>query len=300
MRNTKQEFPHPLLSEARSDYITGSFSLNVENQSSDAKDFTFRFRYLLDCAGLESLVKEGQAAVVLRVSSSAASFRAKADFDTKSHTCTVVIGKQKVAKSVSVQAFVVVTEKIDAFSLPEHNPLYFKGSSFDLRKGDILAESVVFEIKLDDSEMEKPLSSIFQISQNDDATESYVANYAGHKIRVFLSPRLYAVYHNLRKKGEFRRYLSAVLILPALTEALTKMQSEPDEESGGMESLRWYRAIENKLRKINVDILETTLPMATIANQLLGDIAWDALNSFKTTIDDINTNSETIELERGD
>lgn len=296
MRNTKQEFPHPLLSQTCSDYTLGNFSLRINEQVTDSKEFRFWFSYTLDSKGLEDLVSNGKANVILRVISSAASYRDKADFDRTSRICTLSINKLRVAKQISAQAFIVAAESIENFSLPEHNPMYFTNASFKLRKGDILAESTIYIVKLDDSEMEKPLSSIFQIIQNDDAKESYAANYSDNKIRIFISPRLYEVYHSLRRKGEFRRFLSAVLVLPALIEALTIMQSV-EEEGINYSNLRWYRAIENKLKKINVNVDDRDLPVVMIANQLLGDITWDALNSLKTTIDDINRSSETIESE---
>ena len=297
MKNRKQEFPHPLLSAVRSDYTEGEFSLSMDHQSSDATDFIFNLSYKLFCEGLTSLVSEGKVKVIVKVFSSATTYRTMHEFLSPSNICTVNIGKTKVAKTISIQAFIVATRPIKAFSLPEHNPLYFSGASFDLRKGDILAESIIYEVKLDDSELQKPLSSIFQISQLDEATESITANYSDEKIRIFLSPKLYQVYHNLRRKNEFRRYLSAVIVLPALVEALNYVSTDPGEDGENFEDKRWYRAINENLRRLNIDLETTDSSMVTVANLLLGDISWDALNSFKTTIDDINRNSDTIEIE---
>ena len=93
-----------------------------------------------------------------------------------------------------------------------------------------------------------------------------------------------------------RRYLSAVIVLPALVEALTIMQIEQQDKA--YEGLRWYRAIKAKLPSIGVtDIVDPGMPLTTVANRLLGDVSWEALFSLKETIDDINRNSETIESE---
>jgi hypothetical protein len=297
MISTKQEFPHPLLAGNRTDYTSGSFSLHIDEHNSDNKEFFFKLHYELDCPGIEKLVNEGKAKVFLRLKSSATSYREKKDFDPDTHQCSFAISKLKVAKTIFIKAYIVTANKITKFSLPEHNPLYFRSTVFDLRKGDILAESALFEVRLDDTELEKPLSSIFKISQFDEDTESVVANFNNEFIRIFLAPRLYAIYYNLRKKGELRRYLSAVIVIPALIEALSIMQTEPSTDYISYENYRWYRTIEKKLEKLNIDLDETELPLVSIANKLLGDISWDALNSLKTTIDDINKNSETIEPE---
>ena len=204
--------------------------------------------------------------------------------------------KQAVAKSVNAQAFIVATAETNSFALPEHNQVYFSGVQFSLRKGDLLGESSEFEIKLDDSELQKPLSSIFIIRQNDDTQESVVPNINEDKIVIYLSPRMYDVYFQMRKRHELRRYLSAVIILPALVEVLSYMQLEHEDRS--YENLRWYRAIQAKLPSVGVtDIVEPGMMLTTVANRLVGDVSWEALYSLKETIDDINRNSETIESE---
>ncbi len=297
MRNKKQEFPHPLLSAVRSDYTEGEFSLSMNQQPSDAADFIFNLSYNLFCEGLALFVSEGKAKVIVKICSSTTTYRTMHEFIPPSNSCTVNIGKMKVAKTISLQSFIVATKPIEAFFLPEHNPLYFSGATFDLRKGDILAESIIYEVKLDDSELQKPISSIFQISQLEEATESIIANYSDEKIRIFLSSKLYQVYHNLRRKNEFRRYLSAVIVLPVLVEALDYIRTDPGEDGENFEGRRWYRVIMENLKRLNIDLETTDSSMVTVANLLLGDISWDALNSFKTTIDDINRNSDTIEME---
>jgi len=144
--------------------------------------------------------------------------------------------------------------------------------------------------------LQKPISSIFTIQCNDDSPESIVPVFYTEKITIYLSRQLYDVYFAMRRKHEFRRYLSAVIVLPALVEALTIMQIEQQDKS--YEGLRWYRAIKAKLPSIGVtDIVDPGMPLTTVANRLLGDVSWEALFSLKETIDDINRNSETIESE---
>lgn len=296
MRNQQQEYPHAYLAEGRNDYSQGSFALSLEEQSVTSDNFVLKFIYSLDCAGLQQYIAAGKAKVVMRVKSPAASFRKNYEFDVCTNRCAISIPKQDVAKSIKAQAFIVAAEETDSFALPEHNQTYFHGIKFSLRKGDLLGESAEFEFKLDDTELQKPISSIFTIQCNEDTTESMVPNFEGEKIVIYLSQRLYDVYFAMRKKHEFRRYLSAVIVVPALVEALTLMQVS--QEDASIENRRWYRAIQSKLPKVEVtDIVEPGIPLATIANRLLGDVAYEALYSLKETIDDINRNSETIESE---
>ena len=299
MKTFQQEFPHPYLALGRNDYDEKcSFDINLEDQSVIDGNFVFKFAYKLECPGLEQMVTDGSVNIILRVKSPMASFRELYIFDAKTHRCKIHIPIQSVAKLITVQAFLVVTDKIDSFALPEQNQTYFHGIHFSLRKGDQLGESETFDIMLDDSELQKPLSSIFIIESNED-NESVIPTFYGDKIKVLLSPRLFDVYFKMRKKGEMRRYLSASIIVPALVEALSIMKSGEDEDT--YSQLRWYRAIQTKLPRCGVEnIHDPRMTLTTIANRLLGDISWEALNSLKTTFDAINSASDTVETEQED
>lgn len=296
MRNQQQEYPHPYMAEGRNDYSTGSFDVSLDERETTNENFVLKFSYTLDCPGMQEYINSGAAKIIVRVKSATTSFRKNYHFDLNNHQCIITIPKQAVAKSIQAQAFIVATAETNSFALPEHNQTYFHGVKFTLRKGDLLGESADFEIKLDDSELQKPISSIFTIQCNDDSPESIVPVFYTEKITIYLSRQLYDVYFAMRRKHEFRRYLSAVIVLPALVEALTIMQIEQQDKS--FENLRWYRAIKTKLPSVGVtDIVDPGMPLTTVANRLLGDVSWEALFSLKETIDDINRNSETIESE---
>ena len=299
MRNSQQEFPHPYLALGRNDYDEKcTFAVTLEEQTIAEGNFVFKFAYKLECEGLEKMITDGIVRAILRVKSPMASFRASYDFDARTHRCKIIIPVQNVAKVITAQAFLVAGDHISSFALPEQNQVYFHGIHFSLRKGDQLGESESFDIMLDDSELQKPLSSIFIIESNEN-NESIIPTFYTDKIKILLSPRLFDVYYKMRKKGEMRRYLSASIIVPALVEALSIMKS--DEDADTYSQLRWYRAIQTKLPKCGVtNIHDPGMTLTTIANRLLGDISWEALNSLKTTFDAINSASDTIDLEQED
>lgn len=295
MRNQQQEYPHPYMADGRNDYSIGVFEVLLDERETTNEHFVLKFSYTLECPGMQEYIENGAAKIIMRVKSATTSFRKNYTFDLNSHRCVITIPKQAVAKSIQAQAFIVATTETNSFALPEHNQTYFHGIKFSLRKGDLLGESADFEIELDDSELQKPISSIFTIQSNDEEPESTVPAFYTDKITIYLSRRLYDVYFAMRGKHELRRYLSAVIVLPALVEALTMMQVEQDQS---IESKRWYRAIKSKLPSVGVpDILDPGMPLTTVANRLLGDVSWEALFTLKETFDDINRNSETIESE---
>ena len=294
MKTRKREFPHPILSEYSSDYVNCSFIISDPDIETTTENFVIKYRYDLNSSGLSDLIRENIAQVMVRFHSAATAFRTLAYFN-RDQSLKISIPKADVAKTIEATAYVVASSTIKNFSLPEFNPEFFEGLPFQIRKGDILAESVPISIKLDDSELQKPLSSIFTIAQGNASNESILLNFYNDKILIELKPEMYEIYAILRKDSSLRRYLSAVIVFPTLVNALSIMKHVP-EDSDFITEYRWHRSIESKLNSLEISLSQTNLPLTSIANQLLGDIGMDSLKNLKELIDNINT-SETIELE---
>jgi len=243
MRSSKWESPYPLLSDERDDYTSGSFQIHEEDHSESNKDFTFNFRYELDCCGLEEYIKQGKAEIILHVASAAARFRNKYKFSPEGKNIKFSVEKDKLIRRVELTAYIISTGENDFF-LPEHNKDYYGDTVFKVRKGDILAESVTVVIGLDDSELQKPLSSIFQLDEKE-GVEFLEPVFSGEKIVIFLTPELYRKYDILKHEHiNLRRTLSAIITLPVLVEAIEKMLTA--DESDQLKDLRWYRALEKR------------------------------------------------------
>ena len=73
---------------------------------------------------------------------------------------------------------------------------------------------------------------------------------------------------------------------------MTSLQNADDPE-GDYSNKRWFRAIVHKATEKGKDLSENTESASTIANILLGDIALDALKSFKDTLECEINNEET-------
>ena len=286
MSSKKWEFPHPLLAAGRDDYSHGSFDIIEGSHRTAAEIFIFSFRYDLNCPGLEEYIKNGNADVVLNVSSSAAKFRKEFCFSADSHTVEVPIQKNDIVKNVEFTAY-VVAHGDDSFRLPEHNAEYYNNATFSLRKGDILAISSTISVLLDDSQLQKPIASIFNICEyTGDEEISARVNFT-EKIEVYLAPKTYRQYDLLKQRHpSLRRALSAIVTLPALVNAIELMTCG-DDESRQYERDRWYLSIHTKLEKKGIDLNDENMTMTSteVANIIYEDIIFDALNSIKTILD---------------
>lgn len=280
MNSTKWDFPHPLLFESNNDYTSGNFSLIEGKHITTEAEFGFCFSYSLDCPGLEKYIQGHHAQVEIFASSSAAKFRERRCFSHEETTIHFYIPKNDIVKAVDFTAFIVATGD-DKFFLPEHNPEYYHGATFSLRKGDILAISSTITVDLDDSELQKPLTSIFKISESQD--NNATPNFHDDKIEIFLPVETYGTYDKLKAHyPTIRRNLSSVVTLSALTEAIEIMRLEDTIE---YQAYRWFRALNNRLVQHGIDITETEMQSMEIANLIYGDIISDALISLKDLLD---------------
>lgn len=283
MNSTKWDFPHPLLIEGNDDYTSGSFFLVEGKHITKEDEFEFCFSYSLTCPGLEKYILEHHAVVELFASSSIAKFRERRCFSSEETTIHFHIPKNDIVKAVDFTAFIIAVGD-DRFILPEHNPEYYHGATFPLRKGDILAISATITIDLDDSELQKPLTSIFKISES--ADNNATPNFDDDKIEIFLPIETYGTYDKLKAHyPTIRRNLSAVVTLSALTEAIEIMRLEDTIQYQGY---RWFRTLSNRLSQHGIDIRETEMQSMEIANLIYGDIISDALNSLKELLDRVS------------
>lgn len=213
----------------------------------------------------------------------------------------ISVPKFSVVTKMDIVGSVIAAHNIDKFRCDgEFNDLYFGIATFEIRKGDILATEDSRSIYVDDTELEKPISSIFEISRHDDQESDVVPNFEDEKIQIFLKNELYDLYYKFKdfNNGVLRRYAAGVIVYPVLVEAvgyvISHYQNGGESDDGiGYSSKRWFRAIDHKADAKGIDLRSYEGYPTTLANDMLGDIALDALKSFKDTLDSEMNSGET-------
>lgn len=304
MKAIKEEFPNPVLAEGRDDYI-GSCSFRTlfdENEITvDTENIVIPLKYSLVCNGLQSLVDSDAAAVVISVKSSAASYSKLFRFPAGATEMTIAVPKFSVVNKMDIVGSIIAAHDIHHFHCDnEFNNLYFNNSTFEIRKGDILATEDSRSIYVDDTELEKPISSIFDISRHDDQESDVIPNFEDEKIQIFLKSELYDLYYKFKdfNNGVLRRYAAGIIVYPVLVEAVGYVISHyqnigESDDVTGYSGKRWFRAIDHKADAKGIDLGSYEGYPTTLANDLLGDIALDSLKSFKDTLDSEINNGET-------
>ena len=279
MKTLKNEFPHPVLIDNGFDYVDCSFEFSEPEAKIEGENLCFDVSYSLVSDGLNKLLTDATAKVLIKIYSPRTAYRATFIFDNTG-ILNVKIPKDDIAEKIEIHGSIIANQLIEQFCLPEHNKDLFGTTYFEIRKADILAMAKRIVIPLDASELEGPVVSIFNISKNLELDTAIHPDFDDEngKINIYLNEGTYNTYFDLKTKwSELKRYLAAVIVFPVLIEALSLIKAQPEEDSEYAEK-RWYRMIAKKLTDKNID-LETT-GITEAANRLLGDIVQEALISF--------------------
>lgn len=303
MKAIKDEFPNPVLATGRDDYIESCrfYTTFDENEIIvDSDNISITMEYVLECNGLRKRISDGDAVVVVTVKSSAASYSKLFRFKSDETKIVIKIPKFSVVNKMDITGAIVAARNIDQFSCEgEFNELYFGASTFEIRKGDILATENSRSVYVDDSELEKPISSIFDISRNDEQETDIVPIFYDQKIEISLKKELFDLYYKFKdfNNGVLRRYAAGIIVYPVLVEAITiiigyyqNVQNGDDED---LSEKRWFRAIEHKSANLGINIQDYDESSTTLADKLLGGVALDALKSFKDTLESEVNSGET-------
>lgn len=288
MRKSEINFPHPMLSEYSKDYLPEcSFSVDLADIQETSYEFVLPFTYTVTSSGLKEMIDKQQATVVIRLYCSATSYREVFKFDSN-NTLDIRVSKNSIAKRVELQGAIIATIDAKGFNLPEHNQQFFSGTNIELKRGNILAESDPIQINIDDSELEKQLSSIVLIDSTAGIDCLHV-NYNDEEdglIHIRMPEREYQEYFTLRKNYNrygISRFLQSAVIMPALTEAIQLLrveavQKEYDPEFEEIYSTTiWADSILGKCDDLQRDILDNSISAYALANEILHFVTKDAV-----------------------
>lgn len=291
MKSVKEEFPNPVLAAGRDDYNEdcsfGTF-FSEDEITVDTEKINIPIQYLLECDSLDSLIKSGDAVCVVLVKSSAASYSKLFRFGDNEKAITITVPKYDVVNKIDLTGSIIAAKDIKGFQCKEFNEMYFGSATFEIRKGDILATEESRSIYVDNSELEKPIASIFDISRDSEQETDIVPYFEDHKIAIHLKDELYDLYYHFKdfNNGVLRRYAMGIIVYPVLIEALGYIKGYYQSgEDSGVSELRWFRTIVHKAELKEIDLSNTEDAESTIADKLLGGVALDALKSFKDTLD---------------
>lgn len=305
MRKSEINFPHPLLSDYSKDYSADcTFSIELGEVGETSHAFLFPFSYSITSLGLKEMIANNHAVVVVRAYCSYTSYREIFKFKSD-EPLIVEIPKGSVSKKIELQGTVVAAVDNQSFSLPEHNQNFFAGTTVVIKKGNILAEFDPIQINIDDSELEKQLSSIIVIDSTT-GIECLDVNYNDCEdglIHIRMPEEEYQEYFTLRKNYNrygISRFLQSAVIMPALTEAISLLRMEAIQKEVDPEfeekygTTVWADSIYGRCEELHRDISDHSVSAYCLANEILHFVTKDAVTELhKKAQEMFNNNGAT-------
>lgn len=311
MRNKAIEYPHPVLNEYAKDFTDSNFSINIVSHGDDGTNISLDIEYTLNCKGISQLLDSGKAKIILRVTCFRTSFRQTFDMNIDKNTL-ISIPKRNVTDALDIQAMIVATSACNDYRLSEFNANYFGSETFSLRKGDVIANEPGMKIKLS-SILEKNVAGIVLVETSPTINKIKV-NYASleetdparsNYIVITLPDHEYKTYAKLRTKKYLRkgidRFLQSSLILPVITEAISKLRKEEElaeeDKTEHFKGTIWADSILEALKKIGIENLEDCLQSdVELANELLGNVIEDSFSNLMSKMTEWSTVRQEDEI----
>ena len=300
MKDMIVEYPYPVLEAGRDDYTSKCFfdvSFEENTITVDSYNINVPVTYRLESESLKSMLEQKKAEIVVSVRSNAASYGDLVRFPEETSELLLKIPKFSVVRTIEIVGYILAKTEISDYMGEDLNPIYFAGAKFNLKRGALLAIGETRRIPIDDSELQKPLSSIFNIRNGgNEQEETVTTDFSDEKIVISVKPELHRLYGSMLEEnnGALKRYTTSVLVTPVLVEAIDKIILYYQGNGDDYSEKRWFRAIEKKCEKLGITLENYDDSPVTLANKLLGNITVDSLNNVKETLEsELNSGATT-------
>jgi len=267
-------FPYPALYTGSPDYNNAFFNIKqITPIKTEGFEIFVNIEYDLECSGLEKMIKDEKAAVYANVFCSKTSYRKS--FIFTGNTLNMSLSKKELSNRVVIRTHIIAIENAPGFSCDELNNEFWN-DDVNINKGDKLAIGDEISFSVDSYDPLRPVKSIFQFKEAPDNKRSLFLDWNGNKVIVFLSPELFVKYKEIAKANELRNYIPALIVIPALVETFIYIKQSIDDDT--VKNKSWYKSIDRQLRLKKIDILTTNKSYFEIANDILHNGIFTALN----------------------
>lgn len=279
MQITYRQYPYPVLNYFENDYIESSFDSKIE-QTLDINNIKLKINFILKSNSLLELIKNKQAAYVVHIECKGTRYRNK--IESYDDAVEFVIDGHEVKSELEICIMVIAKMDIKNFTSTEFNK-DFKGLSFNLEKGDVLAVDRDRKITIGKTgDSMKKVSSIFSIvcdESNDDNTLTWSDN--GNEILIHLSKYNCERYKSISQNSNFTYILAVSVVIPVLVEIIKELQNDINS----FEDSTWINVLNKRLEFIGIDLEnnDNETNASTIAYKILGDL----LNKSFTNMEDV-------------
>lgn len=259
--NDRMRYPHPVLSEYSTDYVTGEFRCTFEQQMTTGEELKLTADLVLYSKELRALVERQQAGVGYFVVCRRTYFNvlqeAPLGKSEKYFDATRLFG------TVSLRPAVWTLTSVVNFT----SPLIHKefGAAVTLPKGSVIALGPEFRFSMDKKKF-KPFESIFELAIDDTVESGTIAvDPSQDRITILAEKKTYEDLAGLRNMTAGKSLMLNSVYMPAVMDVIFGLQSGDTSFIGK----GWYRVFKAKCDDLGIDPASQTQTPLAVAQKLL-------------------------------
>lgn len=259
--NERMRYPHPVLSEYSSDYVSGEFRCEFEQNLTPENELRLVGNLAVTDPTLATLISTQKAAVgyfvvcrrtyfnFLQVASLA---RTEKFFDAT-----------RLYGTVLIRPVIWTLAPLDNFSSPLFDTEF--GKSVKVAKGSVIALGPEFRFSMDRKKY-KPFDSIFELAENATVPAgTFAVDPDQDRITITAEPKTYRSVADMRGPTSGRAILLSAVYMPAVMEVLARLQSN----DRSLESRKWYQVFKAKCDDLGINPADPSQSALQVAQQLL-------------------------------
>lgn len=276
-------FPYPILGEYYDDYRNTSFTDDLVYEMNGNK-LSFAVTFKTDNEEIIRLIEEDNLTYAIHIECAQTSYRKI--ITTKEGTISFDIRDSEVIDKIDISTYIIVNKDIDRYNNKDFNEDYY-GTTFDLKKGNIVGIGGQWKIEVDKSKDELgKLPSIFSILMKKDNDREFSINLLDNKINILLSERDYLNYKSIADNIQLEPVFHSMIVLPALVYVFEELSKGDISE---FEEYRWFKGLRKSLAKYNIILNDETIKREgsiKLAQKILDMPLERALEGLLTNEDD--------------
>ena len=271
----RMRFPHPVLSEYCSDYVSGKFSASFTYKETDDMKLNLVSNFEIDSNELVTLIQEQKVAtgyfIVCRPTYFNSLQRAGLGTTESYFDLSMLYG------NITLRPVIWSLKEINGFNSPVINEEFGEKTIF--RKGTIVGMGPEFKFSIDPRKF-KPFESIFSLAEDDSIKKGMMEVDADQdKITILAHTSTKRAISAMRNTSVGRSVMITSVYMPAIAEVVTRIRSGEKN----LEARRWYKVFTAKCTDLGIDLANESDSPLKIAQILLKEPLIRTIDALEMT-----------------
>lgn len=259
--NEKMRYPHPVLSEFSSDYLSGDLSAEFTLEQTEDDQLKITSEILIGNPELASLITAQEAGSGYFLVSRRTFFNHLQEVPPG--TCDKYFNLTQLHGLVTVRPIVWTLDELIGFSSPLIDAEF--GDDIRIRKGSIIAMGPEFRFSIDPRKF-KPFETIFKLAVDDTIPPGMIEiDTDDDKIGILAEPKTHAALESMRNTDITRSVMLSSVYMPVVADIVAQIR----QKDKSLEARRWFQVFAAKCDDMGIEIEDPSASALGIAQKLL-------------------------------